>query len=126
MQLYKQGGGKISKTDTTKPDLRSGLVGHWTFDGADTTVTLAKDKSGYGNDGTRGGATTIQQGKIGQGMKFDGTSGYIKTPSSTLYNFTNLSFAAWVYITAGQNTGANFVVGRDSFYRARNKICGCA
>src|SRR3989344_4561342 len=54
--------------------LNSGLVGYWTFDGADVTDKVY-DKSGQGNHGYfYGGATTTAKvkGKIGQALKFDG------------------------------------------------------
>ena len=54
--------------------LKTGLVGWWTFDGADTTAVTTTDKSGQGNNGTRT-ATTITPGKIGQAMKFGGVTG---------------------------------------------------
>ena len=40
----------INKLITTNPDLESGLVGHWTFDGPDLLENAA-DRSGQGNTG---------------------------------------------------------------------------
>ncbi len=96
MQLYKMGGGKINKTDATRPSLLSGLVGWWTMDGKDVTANTTTDKSGSGNDGTRNGGIKVVKGKLGQAMKFDGSSSKI-----TLSPFTtgvNLTMSAWFKI----------------------------
>ena len=49
--------------------LESGLVGHWTMDGADMTPNI-RDTSGQGNHGNLSGqvATTTALGKIGQSL----------------------------------------------------------
>ena len=52
-QLYKQGGGKISKAPTgITTGLNTRLVGWWTFDGKDVNATQVLDKAGT-NNGTR-------------------------------------------------------------------------
>ncbi len=97
VELYKNGGGKINKTDTTRLDLKRGLLGHWTFDGPDMTANTSTDKSGNGNDGVNtnviGGI-----GKIGQGVVFDDTFRIIKISTSSslgvLGNNGTISF--WV------------------------------
>ena len=68
-------------------DIQSGLVGYWTFDGKDTswtnsTTATTLDKSGNGNTGTLTNmlqSTAPVPGKIGQALKFDGSSGYVQT-----------------------------------------------
>ncbi|MEK7624909.1 MAG: LamG domain-containing protein [Patescibacteria group bacterium] len=95
-QLYKLGGGKINKTDTTRPTLKNGLVGHWTMDGRDVTSTAAIDKSGNGNNGVRTGGTKETTGRIGQAMKFDGTSGRINDPSPPTVATNNWTMSAWM------------------------------
>ena len=95
-RLYKIGG--TFKINATRKDtLTSGLVGHWTFDEPDLANVTAFDRSGQGNNGTltNGPARTI--GKIGQGLKFDGTSSYVDT-SATAFNFERtdkFSFSLW-------------------------------
>src|SRR3990167_10285368 len=76
----------------------SGLVGYWTFDGADTvwtssTAATTLDKSGQGNTGTitnMSQSTSPVIGKIGQGLYFDG-SNYV-----LLNTYTGLSSALTV------------------------------
>lgn len=106
VQLYTMGGGKINKTDTTRPDLKSGLVGHWTMDGKDTTVTTAIDKSGNGNTGTRAGGTSLRAGKIGQAMKLDGSTGYLSVANSSSLNVENgdYSVSFWAKISVDTTT----------------------
>jgi hypothetical protein len=53
--------------------LSSGLVGYWTMDDKNISGTTVTDKSGNGNNGTISGATKTA-GKLGQALKFDGTS----------------------------------------------------
>ena len=59
--------------------LSSGLVGYWTFDGKDTNwgTNTTNDLSGQGNTGTLTSMSTTTSpvvGKIGQGLKFDGSN----------------------------------------------------
>ena len=60
--------------------LSSGLVGYWTFDGKDMNNGVVLDKSGNGNHGNAisiSTSTFYKPGKIGQGLKFDGSNDYI-------------------------------------------------
>ncbi len=60
---------EISVAET---DLRSGLVGHWSFNTADkSNATNATDKSGLQNHGTVTGATFTNEGRFKEGYKFD-------------------------------------------------------
>src|SRR3990167_6889266 len=55
--------------------LKSGLVGHWTFDGKDLNTGAAMDASGQGNHGAlvnMSTSTSRVPGKFGQALKFDG------------------------------------------------------
>ncbi len=57
-------------------DLRSGLVGRWSFNSADkSNRTNATDKSGLQNHGTVTGATFTNEGRFKEGYKFDGGAG---------------------------------------------------
>ena len=75
----------------TNADITSGLVGYWTFDGKDTNWTsqiagTTNDKSGLGNTGTltnMSQSTTPAAGKIGQGLKFNGTNNSVGTNNTT-------------------------------------------
>ena len=84
--------------------LESGLVGYWTFDGPDISGANALDKSGSGNTGTIVGATkTI--GKLGQALKFNGTSDFVLLGDPPILNFGtgNFSASVWVYPTETDN-----------------------
>src|SRR3989338_6370962 len=78
-QLYNIGKAKANVSNAV---ISNGLVGYWTFDGATTTWSSATagitgDLSGNFNTGTltnMNRATSPIIGKIGQGLKFDGTN----------------------------------------------------
>ncbi|HEY4493342.1 MAG TPA: LamG domain-containing protein [Candidatus Paceibacterota bacterium] len=77
-KLYKLGAtSHVNVTLPTQPDLQSGLVGHWTFDGKDMGPNVL-DKSGNANHGnavygtTGNTSTTTVAGRIGQALVFDG------------------------------------------------------
>ena len=63
-------------------------------------AATALDKSGNGNTGTLNGMTqaSAMPGKIGQALKFNGSSGYVVTPYSSSLKFGtgNFSVSAWV------------------------------
>src|SRR3990167_8880079 len=75
----------IGKTLPTQPDLQTGLVGHWTFDGRDMGPNV-RDRSGQGNHGnlvlgaTGNTSTTTIPGKLGQALSFDGVNDYVTIP----------------------------------------------
>ena len=82
-QLYGLGAGTHVNTSSANlqrgSSLANGLVGYWTFDGSDISGSTVYDLSGNGNNGTNNGATpTI--GKLGQALKFDGSSSYVNIP----------------------------------------------
>ncbi len=96
-QLYQMGGGKISQTPPATVTLNSGLVGWWTFDGANTWSTTTTDKSGTGNNGGRYGNTAVTAGKIGQAMKFDGVDDYVNAGVISQWNHdSNYTLSAWI------------------------------
>ena len=115
-QLYKVGAAKVGKSPdygpaaatTVKPNLTSGLVGYWTFDGKDTPWTSATaattlDKSGNYATGTltnMNRATSTVAGKIGQGLNFDGVNDYVKTSSFSLSGSV-ITFSSWVKSSIG-------------------------
>jgi len=105
--LYNQSASKINKTPTNI--LTNGLVGHWTFDGADTnwTANTVVDRSGNGNTGAMinmSTSTSPAKGKIGQALKFDGVDDYVDVgdPASEVLDFGtgNFSLAAWINVKA--------------------------
>jgi len=88
-RLYELGATtKINKTINTNPDLKNGLVGHWTFDGKDinTASNTAEvlDRSGNNNHGDwQDHSTTTKIGKIGQAIKFTGNEERVSIPDSS-------------------------------------------
>jgi hypothetical protein len=80
--------------------LSSGLVGYWTFDGPSLnwkTGTVA-DMSGHGNTGQLVGMSTTTSptiGKIGQALKFNGTSSYISVPNSSFVSPASITISFW-------------------------------
>jgi len=67
---------------------------HLPFDYDDGSY--ARDRSGYGNNGTIYGAVEAA-GKIGMARSFDGTDDYMEVPHSASLNITNyLTIGAWV------------------------------
>ena len=98
--------------------LTSGLVGHWTFDGQDMAGERAYDRSGQGNTGLLTSGPTRTLGRIGQALKFNGTS-----QSVNLGDVLNLqlpiAMSAWVYLTSTPGVvGTIFSTDDNSnFYR---------
>ena len=105
-----------SSTITT--NLTSGLIGYWTFDAQNTTwsATVAgtgstTDSSGGGHGGSIFGlvrATSTTIGKIGQALKFDGTTTSARVAisgTSTYANLSALTVSAWINVSAGGNGG---------------------
>src|SRR3989344_2115998 len=87
-----------SFTISRPPTNNLGLVGHWTFDGADVTDKVY-DKSGQGNTGAMinmSTSTSPAKGKIGQALNFDGVNDYVAVDSVFTTNQTELTMSAWV------------------------------
>lgn len=96
--------------------LTSGLVGYWTFDGADTTSTTATDRSGSSNTGTLTGGPTVTTGKLGQALSFDGTDDYVSVSDATSLDLTTaITVSAWVYGRSWANSEANFILAKIDF-----------
>jgi len=89
----------VGTTINTNPDLNSGLVGHWTFDGPDMTSNVA-DRSGNGNDGRLVGqtATTTVRGVLGQALEFDGSDDYVFVADDASLDFGTGNFTAGLWV----------------------------
>jgi len=106
-QLYAQGGG-VTADHSSTVSLSSGLVGYWPFDGnaLNWKIGAVSDLSGTGSNGNLVSMSTTTSpvvGKIGQALKFNGTSSYINIPdAASTYAFPNTTFtvAAWIKTTA--------------------------
>jgi hypothetical protein len=93
--------------------LHNGLVGYWTFDGKDISGVQAYDRSGNGNRGTLTNGPTLVNGKLGQGMEFDGSNDYVDLTSKN--GFSTGSGASWTLAAWAKtdilNSNYHFIVG---------------
>jgi len=114
-RLYKIGSTFVVNK-TRQDTLREGLVGHWSFDGADMDGNRALDRSGQGNTGALTGGPKRMAGKIGQALDFDGVNDYVNPDDAinTLFNtLAQGTISAWVKWESG--TGAIFSRGNSTF-----------
>ena len=104
LQLYALGTGTHQNTTLNPPNLKTGLVGHWTFDGKDMIKNVA-DSSGQGNNGfiKLFTSTTTVPGPIGQALSFP-SLGYVDvgTGHFTFSKTSAFSGTAWYKGTAGE------------------------
>lgn len=108
-QLYQQGGGVAVNASSQNLDngstVGTGLVGLWTFNGADLTDKIY-DRSGSGNNGYVGGGTATSTmkvaGKLGQGLKFNGSTSYVTVGTGP--NLSGISFTISSWIKTADNT----------------------
>jgi len=99
-RLYNLGTGSHQNTTITPPNLASGLVGHWTFDGKDMISNIA-DTSGQGNALflTNFTSTTTALGVIGQALSFNGTSNVAsRADVSILKPANDMAISWWVML----------------------------
>jgi len=78
--LYQLSFTKFNSSQNNK--VTNGLVGLWSFDGADMSGVTAYDRSGQGNNGTLTNGPTRTIGKVGQGISFDGVNDEITTTTN--------------------------------------------
>ena len=116
--LYQSSGRKTTINSSQNTQLTAGLVGLWSFNGADIQGSLALDRSGNGNNGTITGAIpTI--GKVGQALKLDGSNGEIECVSvgapSSLNNLSQISISAWIYAKSAGDFGRGVILNKSNF-----------
>ncbi len=95
LALYQAGSAKFN-TSQGNP-VSKGLIGWWTFDGADLTDKVY-DKSGQGNNGYiyNSATTTMKsQGKLGQALNFDGVDDFILPPTG-IVPVSNFTISMWI------------------------------
>ena len=123
LALYNSNATKFNAPTNQSGSLASGLVGWWTFDGADThwassTAGTTTDKSGSGNTGT---LTNMSQktspvvGKLGPALKFDGTNYTdmgVASRTGVLNLASSLSVSAWLKIA--HNAPSALLVNKTS------------
>ncbi len=103
--VYKSGFVKMSSSQNSR--MTSGLLGLWSFDGADVSGTTVYDRSGNGRNGTVYSAS-YGPGKYGQGFNDPGT-GYVETTGIDTIGIINASFTACAWIN-----GASYNAGGDN------------
>ena len=115
----------IGVTLNTNPDLASGLVGHWTFDGPDMDISSStaevRDRSERGNNGNwKDHATTTTTGSLGQALSFDGVDDYVDVGNASSLQLTGaMTVSAWVYTNASSNNGR--IVSKADWVGTPNK-----
>lgn len=83
----------------------NGLVGLWSFNGADVSGTTAYDRSGQGNNGTLTNGPTVTAGKIGQALRFDGSDDYVSYGTNIAFNSSDFTIAGWFNLTGDAGGG---------------------
>jgi len=110
-----------SLTSTAGGDtLRTGLVGWWTFDGANLKTNVI-DSSGQGNHGRLVGfgatSSAVIGGKMGQALKFDGVNDYVSVPDTgTSLDFnasSTYAWSSWIKFT-GSTSGYKCYLSKDT------------
>jgi hypothetical protein len=94
--------------------LNSGFAGWWTFDGKDTNWATMKetDESGQGNTGTLVNLATTTApviGKLGQAIKFNGTSSTLSIGSPSSLNLSGaVTLSIWLKGSSASGTQLAF------------------
>jgi len=91
--------------------LDQGLVGHWTFDAQDMSGERAYDRSGNNNTGILTNGPARVSGKLGQALRFDGTTGIGIDNSANLGESSQITLSAWVKPGSFVH-GANVIIGK--------------
>jgi hypothetical protein len=105
--LYKVGEQKMNMSLAGKNT--NGLIGHWTFDGANISGNTAVD-SWYGNNGRILGPVPAI-GKKGQALYFDGTDDRVDLNAQIDVLGTTHTVSVWIDY---QDTGDGIIIGRDT------------
>lgn len=114
--LYKERATTVNSSRNAK--MTNGLVGLWSFDGPDVTDKVY-DRSGQGNNGYLIGAATSTAktiGKLGQALRFNGTTSYVQVANSSSLNPTNLTVSTWAKSDTGTWSNHGFLVSKRSVY----------
>lgn len=94
-----------------------GLVSYWTFDEKDVAGKTVKDKKGA-NDGEMLGDPEVVEGKLGNGLKLNGTADHVKVASLDVSpgTYPTITLMAWVHPTSdgtGGQANRRFLFGHD-------------
>lgn len=109
-------GSGVAKMGTSQSGaLTNGLVGLWSFNGADISGTTAYDRSVNTNNGTLTGGPVATKGRIGQGVDFDGVDDeiWVADPGvGSVFDFANgssITLSAWVNPSAFDSTWGSVI-----------------
>jgi hypothetical protein len=95
-RLYNIGATAKLGVTANNDSLAEGLVGWWNFDGKTVSGTRVFDASGTGNYGTMTNGPTVTEGKLGQGMAFDGGDDFVRINDAASLQITNnFTIALW-------------------------------
>lgn len=107
------------QTNTAKGGqlVKDGLISYWTFDEADMDGDTVKDTRGN-NDGEIIGDRKTVDGKVGNGLEFNGVDDNVKVSSLDISPgvYPTVTAMAWVYPTStgeGGQGSRRFVFGTD-------------
>jgi hypothetical protein len=95
----------------------SGLVAAYAF--SEGTGTAVADASGNGNNGTlNSGVTWSTQGRFGNALSFNGTTGFVTVPDAPSLRLTGtMTLEAWVYPTSLSGSWRDVIYkGNDNYY----------
>ena len=111
----------VSKPSAYNTNLKSGLVGWWTMDGADVVNGVVLDKSGSNNNGNLiniATTTFYKAGKIGQGFNFNGaaSSGTRVKTTSDFINTNTVTVSAWIYAKSYGAIAAGRIIDNGKFF----------
>lgn len=114
--LYNLGAAKLNASQNAL--LTNGLVGLWSFDGADLSGTTAYDRSGAGNNGTLTNGPVAAIGQLGQALNFDGVNDYINIGATDISSPCTMS--TWVKLSSRHSIAAGLIgpVGSNTGFRA--------
>lgn len=146
-QLYNAGVGSKSGVVPANKFASGGLVGYWSMNGKDLNwlTGRATDTSGSGNNGVLGNFSTTTSpvmGKIGQGLRFNGSNTFFATPDLSTYlnNANPFTVSVWFKANAAgvildetdTNTGGASTGWHDSWIEiasdgaVKGRVWACA
>ncbi len=120
----------IAGKASSNASLNRGLIGYWTFDGKDMPNGVALDKSGNGHTGliyNIATSTFYGEGKIGQGLKFDGSNDFIEIGQTSLTNnMTAMSVSFWLNTSSFASCGSGNAAIIEKQYFTHGWLLGCS
>ena len=118
LQLYKSTASVVNTT-VNVPNINTGLVGHWSFDGKDM-LQNAKDSSGSGNNGNLQAfistSSAMAAGKVGQAINFNVVNPHVDVPSSASFTTSAFTLSLWIKPTTTANWQGLIFKGTSSPY----------